>query len=305
MSQLIFDPHKNEDIEDALQLIYLGDKNAIFDFVDKIKRETTTFGMSTAPQIPSQPYSSYSRQIVGNDPYLSFTNEIVLLKNEKNKLNSDLTQIIKDKESLERKLYELQAECDNKNNKINDLRSNETKLNQRINELITEKQTVEKIAEESEKKLKDANDDLEKQKKFFAEEEQKIKNRHQNEILKLQNIISNLRKNLEKYEVPSGTTGEIKYFYEDGPRLNDTLSSAAPYVGAVLKDKKISYQFNVEKGKVQEAIQKRDIILEPFCDIIDAVDGGNSIQCGERGILVEKGGIYVVEKKAKISIILI
>ena len=303
MSQLIFDSHVNNDIEDALHYIFAADKNAIQDFLKKVQGEKPNVNVG----VPSQ--SIHNQNV---DPYSELLQKYLKADGNSKYLQQELKSKEDDYKKLEDEYNKLSSNLDDKEKEIDALKTN-------IDTLREEKDTFDRCAEEAEKKANSLEDELTKYKKDaekkllekeriaeqrLKEKESELSRKYHEEIKRLQNEIKELRKTLEKYEVPSGTTGETKYFDVYDNSLCHTLSDDVPYVGEVLNDGKISYQFNNDKGKVQEAIQKRETILDPFCDITSAIDGGNAIQWVERGLLAENGGTYVIEKKAKIKIVL-
>lgn len=306
MSHLIFDPHNNDDIEDALQMIHAGDKNAIPEFLSKLQGIDSNLNSGNNALI--QTTTGPGVQSGENNAYFELAKQIAKLKEEKNQLNGKFLECQAKSNTLDDQINQLNANNEALKNKIKELKDINKSLEDKVNTINEEKSTLEELVKEAEEKVKTKEDEMidvrNKCETKIRDKENELNNKYKEEIRKLQIEIRDLKKNLEKYEVPSGVTGEIRFFKVNDNRLSDTLADNAPYIGKVMTDGTISYQFNIEKGKVQDSIQKRETILEPFCDIINAIEGGNTIQWAERGLLRENGGTYDIIKKAKIKIVL-
>ena len=304
---ILFDPCDNDDIQEALQVIYDNDKNAIQDFLNKIQDVENNVASSLATLS-----TRAIRHNQNGDPYFELVQELTKVKESNSNLKQQLRKKDEDYNNLEEKYNRLSSDIDEKIHEILGLKTD-------IEKLREEKETIEGLAQEAEKTandlkvtLKNYKEGAEKKHKdqiremdnLLRNKEEELNKKHYEETKQLQNEIIDIRKKLEKYEVPTGTTGDTKYFDINDNRLSDTLSDDVPYVGEVLLDGKISYQFNIDKGKVQEAIQNRETILEPFCEIVSSIEEGNAIQLAGRGLLRENGGTYDIIKKAKIKIVL-
>lgn len=305
MSQLIFDPHNNDDIEDALQIIYAGDKNAISDFIKKTQGLVSF--QNGISQFPNQPSITYPSEPNDISPYFTLVNENTKLKGEINNYKEKFNNSEQKYKELEEQKNQVKANYETQKNKIDSLMAEKEELNKKLDQQKEEYATLEKMANDNEAQknevIEKLKSEITKVENKYKQKELELNKKYAEDIKQLQDNIKVLRKNLEKYEVPADVTGETKYFSVENDKLAHTLADNAPYVGDVLANHKISYQFNTDKGKVQDSIQKRETILEPFCEIVSAVEGGNAIQLAARGILVENGGIYEVEKKAKIKIV--
>ena len=84
--------------------------------------------------------------------------------------------------------------------------------------------------------------------------------------------------------------------------LVETNSIDAEYVAQSMGDKNYRFQFNFEKGPVREACANREVILFPFCDIIEDSENASIIRPDDWGTAVMTGGVLKIETKAKIKL---
>lgn len=82
----------------------------------------------------------------------------------------------------------------------------------------------------------------------------------------------------------------------------ETNSMDAPYMAQRMENDKYQFQFNFEKGPVQEACMNRTELLLPFCDIVEEAENPSIIRPSEWGIAILVGGDLKVETKAKINL---
>ena len=94
---------------------------------------------------------------------------------------------------------------------------------------------------------------------------------------------------------------EIQFFKPEGNALIQTTQNNAFYKGAV-KDNKIEFLFNDEKGSHQKAIQCQDKILEPFCDIVASAVDANNVENSEKGEFSINNGEFKLIKRLKICL---
>lgn len=121
---------------------------------------------------------------------------------------------------------------------------------------------------------------------------------------KLQDKIDELQKQLEIYN-PSlnmRTSAETSYYKVDGNMLTETNMKDAPYKAQSMGDNKYMFQFNFEKGPVQEACANKGNFLLPFCEIIEETENPCVIRPVEWGTATMIGGDLRVETKAKIKL---
>lgn len=163
-------------------------------------------------------------------------------------------------------------------------------------------------------KLNDAENEIKKADDYslkLMEEEQarydKLKRDSSNEKDRLMKEIKTLQKKIETYEPNTGTnSGENLYYNVDGNILTQTNDDKAPYVARVQSSdcKTYIFQFNIDKGPIVEACAKRDLIITPFCEIIEEVpEGANSIGWGPWGTAkITSSGDLRIETKAQIKL---
>jgi len=189
------------------------------------------------------------------------------------------------------------------------------KLNEELNALRDENENKIKEAEDYKKLFEEACEDNKKIKQEYelklqekdAEEKREI-NRvidfRKGEEKKLQDKIDELLKQLEIYN-PSlnmRTNAETSYYKVDGNMLVETNIKDAPYMAQGMGNNKYRFQFNFEKGPIQEACANKDDILLPFCDILEEAEDPSIIRPAEWGTATMIGGDLKVETKAKIKL---
>lgn len=138
----------------------------------------------------------------------------------------------------------------------------------------------------------------------LAEKEGEIENlRDCNENLKKQ--ISELQQRLNEYEPSIGAKpGEFKYFKIDGQCLTETNSTDAPYQVKIGDNGLCMFHFNIDKGPVSDACNKRDEMLLPFCEIIDECQNANELKKGAWGeAIITQSGELQIKRKARINLI--
>lgn len=221
-------------------------------------------------------------------------------------------QKVKDLEKTNKELQE-----DIKRHLQNNIKNEERikKLQEELETLRKENENKIKDAEENKKLYEEACDDNKKMKAEFelklqekdAELEREI-NRvidfRKGEEKKLQYKIDELQKQLEIYN-PSlnmRTNAETSYYKVDGNMLIETNIKDAPYMAQSMGDNKYRFQFNFEKGPIQEACANRGNFLLPFCDIIEETENPSIIRPAEWGTATMIGGELKVETKAKIKL---
>lgn len=93
------------------------------------------------------------------------------------------------------------------------------------------------------------------------------------------------------------------YFKPQGNYMAQTMQNSATYI-AVKNDDYYDFYFNEDKAQHQKAISYKDSILLPFCDIeSDSVSDGNYVVNRGAGCFSLINGVFKLEKKARIAII--
>lgn len=124
----------------------------------------------------------------------------------------------------------------------------------------------------------------------------------ENRALKEENKF--LKEKLSAFIIGFGVEGDNKIYYlkpEDG-RLTNTIQKDAFYIGASEDEEVFEFQFNEEKGLPQKAIQSRDEILIPFCDIVHETPDANYIENKHKGSFSLANGEFKIIEKAKITL---
>jgi chromosome segregation ATPase len=216
---------------------------------------------------------------------------------------------------LEKEKKELQEEI--KIHQQNNIKNEEkiNKLNEELNALRDENENKIREAEDNKKLFEEACEENKKIKQEYElklQEKDAEKKREINRVIdfrkgeerKLQDKIDELLKQLEIYN-PSlnmRTNAETSYYKVDGNMLVETNIKDAPYMAQGMGDNKYRFQFNFEKGPIQEACANKDNILLPFCDILEEAENPSIIRPAEWGTATMMGGDLKVETKAKIKL---
>ena len=207
-----------------------------------------------------------------------------LHKKESEGLKKDNESLKKEKESLEKELKEVREKLEkDKQENANLLQIAQDDLQKK------ESECLERLNREKEK-----YSELEKSKEL--------------EIKTLKEEINDYERKLEASGILLGKkTGGVKYYNVLGDALKETRDDTAPYIAEVQADGKYKFRFNNEKGPTQEAcFNKRDLIITPFCEIIDdAKEDANNIipiEVGFAHASSSASGVLIIDLKAKISI---
>jgi hypothetical protein len=227
---------------------------------------------------------------------------------------ADIQDSAREKE-LEKENKELQEEINR--HQQNNIKNEEKikKLTEELDALRDENENKIKEAEENKKLFEEACEDNKKMKAEYElklQEKDAEKKREINRVIdfrkgeerKLQDKIDELLKQLEIYN-PSlnmRTNAETTYYKVDGNMLVETNIKDAPYMAQSMGDNKYRFQFNFEKGPIQEACANKDDILLPFCDILEEAEDPSVIRPAEWGTATMIGGDLRVETKAKIKL---
>lgn len=126
--------------------------------------------------------------------------------------------------------------------------------------------------------------------------------RKYNELITENNI---LKDKLSRYTVGYGPDGNSKtlYFKPEDNKLVETTQNNAYFKGGANGDI-IEFVFNDEKGDHQRAIQSRNNVLMPFCEIISSASEANYVDNHDKGEFSIKNGEFKLLKKAKISLVI-
>ncbi len=216
---------------------------------------------------------------------------------------------------LEKENKELQEDINR--HQQNNIKNEEKikKLNEELDALRDENEHKIIEAEENKKLFEEACEDNKKMKAEYElklQEKDAEKKREINRVIdfrkgeerKLQDKIDELLKQLEIYN-PSlnmRTNAETTYYKVDGNMLVETNIKDAPYMAQSMGDNKYRFQFNFEKGPIQEACANKDDILLPFCDILEEAENPSVIRPAEWGTATMIGGDLRVDTKAKIKL---
>ena len=116
--------------------------------------------------------------------------------------------------------------------------------------------------------------------------------------------IKDLKVKLSAFVVGFGGDGdnELKFFKPENGRLENTIQKDAFYIGASKDEEVFEFQFNEEKGLPQKAIQSRDEVLIPFCDIVHETPDANYIENKHKGSFSVANGEFKIIEKAKITL---
>ena len=122
---------------------------------------------------------------------------------------------------------------------------------------------------------------------------------------KLETEIKELKEKLSAFIVGYGEDGnnELKYFKPEEFKLEKTIQTNAFFIGASKGEDVFEYQFNEEKGGHQKAIQLKNDMIIPFCDIVNEVPDANYIVNKHKGIFSIANGDFKIIEKAKISLV--
>ena len=126
----------------------------------------------------------------------------------------------------------------------------------------------------------------------------------QREKEELTSKVKELNEKLSKFTFGYDADGKcvLLFFKPEKDKLIQTTNDTALFVG-VAKDGVIEYQFNDEKGIHQKAIQNKNDMLIPFCDIEHEAPEANYIENKDKGSFSLNGGEFKMIKKAIINIV--
>lgn len=124
----------------------------------------------------------------------------------------------------------------------------------------------------------------------------------ENSVLKEENKV--LKEKLSAFIIGFRGEGDndLKYFKPEGGKLENTIQNNAFYIGASKGEDTFEFQFNEEKGLPQKAIQSRDEVLIPFCDIVHETPDANYIENKHKGSFSVANGEFKIIEKAKITL---
>lgn len=123
----------------------------------------------------------------------------------------------------------------------------------------------------------------------------------ENSVLKDENKV--LKEKLSTLIIGFGEDGDkLVYFKPEEGKLANTIQKDAFYIGASIGEDVFEFQFNEEKGLPQKAIQSRDGILIPFCDIVYETPDANYIENKHKGSFSIANGEFKIIEKAKITL---
>ena len=169
-----------------------------------------------------------------------------------------------------------------------------TKCQQQVEELNKNKEIIETETKEKES-LKSQLSNLQSQ---FSELTQKFKSQS-----------DELKKSLERLDSytidykPAGYQTEYIYFDVENGVMKETTQKSA-YYKAVKKGNVFEFQYNEEKAHHMKAINGKESILEPFCEIESQIPQfANFVENRGKGILSLEDGILVVTKKSCVRIL--
>ena len=200
----------------------------------------------------------------------------------------------------------LESENKNLKEKIDSLKLTLEERDKQIEKDKSALKELEDLVNESDNKLKLKDQELKNISSTYDLQIKDIREDCDKQLKNLNSRIKELSSHLEYY-MPTGLTEENEeiYFRVAGKNLIQTKSYDAPYKGITGKNGKIAFQFNIEKGRIQDAIAKKEVEIEPFCEILnDIPEGANVIlldQWGEGQL--ESEDYLIVNKRAKIKII--
>ena len=117
--------------------------------------------------------------------------------------------------------------------------------------------------------------------------------------------VKELKEKLSGFIPGFGGDGDNKLtnFKPEGDKLETTIQSNTFFTGVSIGDNIFEFQFNEEKGPHQRAIQSKNDILIPFCDIEYEAPDGNYIENKHKGSFSTVNGEFKMLAKAKISIV--
>lgn len=176
------------------------------------------------------------------------------------------------------------------------------------------------VLQESKDKCRSLTEELD----YYKEENKTLKNELKDKISiveKLHSENSSLSERIKELELANQdlTSENIKYkekifgvdlksdylyFKPLGNYLAQTMQNSATYI-AVKKGDYYDFYYNEDKAAHQKAISFKDSILLPFCDIeSDSAPDGNYVENKEPGCFSLINGVFKLEKKARIAIII-
>lgn len=219
------------------------------------------------------------------------------------KLVEELVKIKQENESLSAECKRLQ---DLNLQQANFLQTKETEIND-LKKQLKDAKDYESLQSEEAENLKS---ELNKKDEKLASVESDYKKRIMDMQTDYNKTNDNLRaknkaleRRLEIYEpINLNSAGEPIYYEVKDGSLRQTVFENAKYVGYE-NNGKITYQFNIEKGPVKEALQNKESDLRPFCDFeVETLDGTDIIH-SQWGKGIIHGQYLDIEKKAKIKIV--
>lgn len=158
-------------------------------------------------------------------------------------------------------------------------------------------------------RLKKENETLKKELEFEKElvkELQTEKGNLSDRVKELELANQNLSAENTKYKekiIGVDLKSDCLFFKTQGDILEQTTQNSAPYI-AKKNDDYYDFYFNEEKAAHQKAISSKESILLPFCDIeSDSASDGNYVENRGPGCFSLINGVFKLEKKARIAII--
>lgn len=212
--------------------------------------------------------------------------------------NKVLLEQIQDRDrTIEEQVKRLEAQA----KEIEQLKASVSQKESFLNAKIEDYKSLEALCTDIDKDLKEKSAELSR----CMSEAEASKDSYLQEIASYKDRIRELTKKLEGYEGIYSDDQVEMYFNVAGSELIQTNKKDAPYKGKTQPGGKILFQFNCEKGKVNEVIPRKSTDLEPFCEILEEMEGGNFIRLGKWGSGVLRWGNTITEinEKAQIYIV--
>lgn len=251
----------------------------------------------SAMEASQNPYGNRQTQVLSGrqtSDIQEYSSKIKELEKSNKDLQDDIERYRKQTERDAKTIEKLQQEKDVL------IKENEAK--------IKEAEEAMKLAEEADEKTSKVSSEFEQRlQKQTAQFNEIIKNRnaeHEDAVRRLNDRIAELQKQLEIYNpsINMRTSSETTYYRVEGNMLVETNSTDAEYMAQNMGDKNYRFQFNFEKGPVREACANREVMLFPFCDIIEDSENASIIRPDDWGTAVMTGGDLKIETKAKIRL---
>lgn len=170
-------------------------------------------------------------------------------------------------------------------------------LKQENNLLQQDKDNLRKEIDDLKKKLVDIQDEKEKTQNVNSELTEE-NNRLKEEKLKISQESKKYRDRLSEMGMNNNDAFDKTYYQVLENSLERTMNNKAPYI--VTKNE---FFFN-EDGQYQKAIQEKEKILCPFCDIVEEISEANYVMTINKGrCKVLENDVLSIIEKAKIKLI--